>query len=107
ITVLLSYIRDKVRYQALRSFLEDHMIAKIEYMNIHCPNDAETLILFLDIITCPYVTDATRLRIGSMFQLDAAGISSIQSINGQWFTAWGDKMNLERELDAKRSREVY
>lgn len=107
ITILLSYIKDKVRYAKLKAFIEAHIIAKFEYGKAHCPNDTETLILLLDLIVCPYINTVTKGRIGQIFGLDAAGLSSIQSSNDHWFTAWGDKFDLGKELDAKRSREVY
>lgn len=107
ITTLLSYINDKVRYAKLKAFVEAHIIAKLEYMKAHCPNDAETLILLLDLVVCPYISSATKDSIGQIFGLDAAGLLSVQSSNDQWFTAWGDKFDLGKELDAKRSREVY
>lgn len=107
ITILLSYIRDKIRYGKLKAFIEAHIIAKLEYMKAHCPNDAETLIMLLDLVVCPYISTATKTAIGQIFGLDAAGLASVQSANDQWFTAWGDKFDLGKELDAKRSREVY
>lgn len=107
ITTLLSYIKDKVRYAKLKSFIEAHIIAKLEYMKAHCPNDAEALIMLLDLVVCPYISAATKDAIGFVFGLDAAGLASVQSANDQWFTAWGDKFDLGKELDAKRSREVY
>jgi len=107
ITILLSYIKDKVRYGKLKAFVEAHIVAKLEYMKSHCPNDAETLIMLLDLVGCPYISAATKERIGDIFGLDAAGLVSVQSANDHWFTAWGDKFDLGKELDAKRSREVY
>lgn len=107
ITVLLSYIKDKVRYVKLKAFVEEHIIAKLEYIRAHCPNDAEALILLLDLAVCPHISAATKGRIGQIFGLDSAALTSVQSSNDQWFTAWGDKFNLGKELEAKRSREVY
>jgi hypothetical protein len=107
ITILLSYIKDKVRYAKLKSFIEAQIIAKLEHMKAHCPNDAETLIMLLDLVVCPYISAATKDAIGQIFGLDAAGLASVQSANDHWFTAWGDKFDLGKELDAKRSREVY
>jgi len=107
ITVLLSYIKDKVRYKKLKAFVETHIIDKLENMKAHCPNDAETLILLLDLVICPYISTATKDNIGQIFGLDAASLSFVQSSNDHWFTAWGDKFDLGKELDAKRSREVY
>lgn len=107
VTVLLSYIKDKVRYAKLKAFLEAHIIAKLEYMKAHCPNDAETLIMLLDLVICPYISAATKNSLGHIFKLDPASLASVQAANDHWFTAWGDKFDLGKELDAKRSREVY
>ena len=107
VTILLSYIKGKVRYNKLKAFIEAQIIAKLQYMKAYCPNDAETLIMLLDLIVCPYISNATKTAIGQIFGLDAAGLASVQNINDHWFTAWGDKFNLGKELDAKRSREVY
>ena len=107
ITILLSYVKGKVRYAKLKSFVEAHITAKLQHMKAHCPNDAETLIMLLDLVVCPYISAATKNAIGLIFGLDAAGLASVQSANDHWFTAWGDKFNLGKELDAKRSREVY
>jgi Reverse transcriptase (RNA-dependent DNA polymerase) len=107
VTILLSYIKSKVRYNKLKAFIEAQIIAKLDYMKAHCPNDTETLIMLLDLIVCPYISNATKEAIGQIFGLDAAGLASVQNINDHWFTAWGDKFNLGKELDAKRSREVY
>lgn len=107
ITVLLSYIKHKTRYAKLKTFLEAEVTAKLKYMEAHCPHDAETLIMMLDLIVCPYISNATKDAIGTVFGLDAAGLAAVQASNDYWFTAWGDKFNLGKELDAKRSREVY
>lgn len=107
ITVLLSYIKDKVRYAGLKSFVEAQVIAKLDYAKAHCPDDAETLILLLDLITCPYISVVTKSVIGQTFGLDATALAAVQGVNDHWFTAWGEKFDLGRELDAKRSREVY
>lgn len=107
ITVLLSYIKDKVRYEKLKAFVEAHVIAKLEYMKAYCPDDSETLILLLDLIVCPHISAATKGTIGQIFGLDAVKLELVQSSNDQWFTAWGNKFDLGKELEAKRSREVY
>lgn len=107
ITILLSYIKHKVRYAKLKAFIEAEIITKLQFMKAHCPNDAETLIMLLDLIVCPYISNATKSDIGEIFGLDAAGLTAVQASNDHWFTAWGDKFDLGKELDAKRSREVY
>lgn len=107
ITTLLSYIKGKVRYAKLKAFVEAHIIAKLEHTKGYCREDTEAMILLLDLAICPYISTATKKRIGQIFGLDAASLLSVQSSNDHWFTAWGDKFDLGKELDAKRSREVY
>lgn len=107
VTILLSYMKDKVRYAKLKAFVETEILAKLQYMKGHCPDDAETLIMLLDLIVCPYISKATKDAIGAIFGLDATGLANVQATNDHWFTAWGDKFDLGKELDAKRSREVY
>ncbi|MGX9188763.1 antiviral reverse transcriptase Drt3b [Stenotrophomonas sp. Ker107b] len=107
ITTLLSYVKDKVRYAKIRSFVETHSIAKLQHMKAHCPNEAETLILLLDLLTYPQLAPETRTAIGAVFSLEPASLASVQAANDHWFTAWGNKFDLAKELDAKRSREVY
>lgn len=107
ITILLSYIKDKVRYAKLKAFVEEQIIAKLEYTKAHCHDDAEMLMMLLDLVVCPYISTATKNSIGQIFGLDAAALSDVQSSNDHWFTAWGNKFDLGKELDAKRSREVY
>jgi hypothetical protein len=107
ITILLSYIKDKVRYAKLKAFVEAHIIAKLEYKKAYSSGDTESLLMLLDIVICTYISTATKYAIGQIYGLDEAGLLSVQSANDRWFTAWGDKFDLGRELDAKRSREVY
>lgn len=107
ITVLLTYIGDKVRYKRLREFVEHHAVLKLQNVKEHCPRDAESLMLMLDLIVCPDVGAETKRAIAANFGLDAAGLGEVQAANDHWFTVWGPKFDLGMELDAKRSREVY
>lgn len=107
ITAIITYMRDKVRYKKLREFIEKHVLLKFKSMEANCQKDAESMILFLDLVVCPYVSDSFKAAIGVIFGLDANGLASLQSSNDHWFTAWGGKFDLGKELDAKRSREVY
>ena len=107
ITVLLSYIEKKKRYNKLRKFIEGHIIDKLTQTEAHGGDDAESLMLFLDIITCPYVTQETQSKAAEIFELSADELENIKDSNDYWFTAWDKKFDLRKELDAKRSREVY
>lgn len=107
ITVLLSYIKRKKRYNKLRKFIEEHIIDKLTQTEAHGDSHTESLMLFLDIITCPYVTQNTQSKAAEIFELDADALENIRNSNDYWFTAWDKKFDLRKELDAKRSREVY
>ena len=107
ITVLLSYLKDKKRYSKIKLFIESHIVEKLKYVKAHCPNDAEAVILFLDLLVCPYVSQGLKDNIGGVFGVPAVELAGISSLNDRWFTIWGDKFDLTKELDAKRSREVY
>ena len=107
ITVLLLYIKTKKKYKKMREFIESHIIAKLKDKEAYCKHDAEVFILFLDLIICPYISDSTKRSLGDIFMLEPGDLKAVQSVNDQWFTAWDDKFNLGKELDAKRSREVY
>lgn len=107
ITVLLSYMKDKKRYSKMKAFLEGHVVEKLKFVKAHCPNDAEAVILFLDLLVCPYVSQGLKDAIGLIFGVPAAELGTMASLNERWFTIWGDKFDLTKELDAKRSREVY
>ncbi len=107
ITVLLSYIKEKKRYSDLRAFIESHVVRKLSYMKAHCDHDAECIMMFLDLIVCPYISGATKVALANVYGIDHAGLSSIKEANDYWFTSWGQQFDLKKELDAKRSREVY
>ena len=107
ITVLLSYIKSKVRYAKIRLFIEAHVVEKLGFIKAHCPSDSEAVMLLLDLLVCPYISSETKTSIADVFGLNSAAQQSVELSNDYWFTAWGDKFDLIKELDAKRSREVY
>ncbi len=107
ITVLLTYMKDKVRYNRLRSFVEAHAVEKLTHSKEHCHGDAESMMLFLDLLVCPYIADGTKLGMAALFKIDDTMWQSIADKNSHWFTAWGNNFDLGKELDAKRGRQVY
>jgi hypothetical protein len=107
ITTLMGYIGDREKYSTLRGFLESHLLERLNKDAYLESNGAERLIMMLDFVTCPYISQATREAIGKQFDLTPAELTTIRSSNDQWFTAWGKNFKPGKELDAKRSREVY
>jgi hypothetical protein len=107
ITVLLSYVKMKKRYDKLRTFIQLQALKKLEFVKAHQSHDTEALMLFLDLIVCPYIDYATKSAAALIFGLDAAELVQVLEVNDHWFTAWADKFDMSKELDAKRSRDVY
>lgn len=107
ITVLLAYMRGKVRYLKLREFIEEHALKKLKNLQVHWPHNTESLLLFFDLISCPFVSDHTQQLASAIFQIDAAGLAKLKASNNRWFTTWGDDFDIGKALDEKRSREVY
>lgn len=105
-TVLLLLLRNTKRYVRLKSGLEAHIVDRMSNKAAYAHVDAEFLMLYLDIVTCPYVSEATKLKLDRFFDLTGAERLSIQKSNGHWFTNWGT-FDLTLELDKKRARQVY
>lgn len=107
ITILLTYIKNKVRYLKIKDFIQGHILDKMKIIKAHCDTDSEAMLMLLDLTICPYISDTTKLEIGQIFGLKSSEIESLKGASDRWFTVWGDHFDIGRELDAKRSREVY
>ncbi|MDP3749712.1 MAG: antiviral reverse transcriptase Drt3b [Phenylobacterium sp.] len=106
ITVGLHYMGPKRRYERLRQAMEVYALDRLNARRGYCGHDAESLLLTFDLISCPFVDPATKLQAGQLYDLDQAGVDSIAAASPQWFTTWSE-FDLQMELDAKRSRNVY
>jgi hypothetical protein len=106
ITVALHYMGRKQRYHHLRQAIEAYALDRLNGRRGYCGHDAEALLLTFDLISCPFVDPTTKLRAGQLYDLDEAGVDSIAAASPQWFTTWAE-FDLQMELDAKRSRNVY
>jgi len=115
ITVMLFYMKEKKRYDELRTFVEKVVINKFQDRNETLRKDAELIMLLLDTISCPYVSFGTKKRLLKIcgvtepaLQLDVLNRKHRRHSKKKqlWFTTWED-FNFGRALDAKQSREVY
>ncbi len=113
ITVALFYIKNKVRYNVLRANLEKMALDKITGRKDTSHKDAEMIMLALDLISCPYISESTKRKAMSLFDVQDASMQSnilnYVSDNGNlqlWFTNWSH-FDFGKELDAKQSQEVY
>ena len=106
ITVVLGYVRNRTRYAKLRTFISDQIERKISARVGYITKETEILVLFLDTVTCPYIADAVKDRLAGHFGLSATQFSKLKAVSNNWFTTW-EGLNLAKELDAKRYRDVY
>ncbi len=113
ITVSLFYMRDKVRYKMLREHVVDTAIKRIRDRSETCHKDSELVLLLFDMISCPYVPSDKKQEALKMFGVsdpalaaDMIGYSDDASKSQRWFTNWLE-FDFAKELDAKRSQEVY
>lgn len=107
ITVSLFYIKEKVRYNALRSSIEDHIVQRFDEEKSTLHKDAEKLMLLFDSISCPYLKEETKRSLLEKFGvMDVDMQDHLISNKGPWFTKW-ENFDFGEELDSKRSLEVY
>ncbi|MEP2707823.1 MAG: antiviral reverse transcriptase Drt3b [Roseibium sp.] len=106
ITVLLLLLRNTKRYLKLKTALEHQVVQIFTQRSVYAHKDAELLMLYLDLITCPYVSEVTKKKIDGIFGFSPSKRQSIHEINRHWFTNWG-AFDLTLELDKKKARQVY
>ena len=113
ITVSLFYMKSKKRYQASRAEIEKIALSKIASKKDTRHKDAETTMLALDMISCPYVSNSIKKKILNIYGVTITSVQddiiNYRAKNGSkqlWFTNWG-KFNFGKELDTKQSQEVY
>ncbi|MBA4745264.1 MAG: RNA-directed DNA polymerase [Muricauda sp.] len=110
ITVLLFYIGDKIRYKQTKKILEIYILSKIS--NVSFENRTKTtelVLLFFDLISCPYLDRKFKNKLFLLFNIPSTqGILRTKIINFKkyWFVKWDD-FNFGKELEAKKSEEVY
>lgn len=108
IVVTLFYMRNKVRYNKLREFIEEQIESKfkdVEY-DFRIKTGELSLLLF-DIICCPYVTIETKRKVLNLYEITSVPVqNSIIKSRKNWFTNWTD-FKFGKELDSKSSQEVY
>jgi len=108
ISVLLFYMKNKKRYGKLRVCLQEHILQKFREIRKEKRGDSTELVLLLfDALACPNLSDAFKTKLLSLNGVSDKGLQrGIIEREGNWFTRWKD-FDFGRELDAKRSLEVY
>ena len=113
LTVLLYYMREKAKYRNLRNLVEKMVIEKFQCDEKIRRKSSEHTMLFFDMLSCPFIKTETKKKILQAYNINDANLQN-DLINFQvantpkqlWFTTW-EGFNFSKELDAKRSQEVY
>lgn len=107
ITVLLFYIKDKKRYDRLKSALKKLVLSKIRSNKDSLSKNTECLLLALDCIACPYLDKPFKKKILRFYEIRKNDHQEqIIAYKSNWFTKWTN-FEFGLELDAKQSEEVY
>jgi len=108
ISVLLFYIGNKPRYSAFKDILKKHIKQKFKKISKNNRFEmAELIILLFDLLVCPYLDDDFKKDLLSYYDImDSSEQNQILSKRGYWFTKW-DNFDFGKELEAKKSQEVY
>lgn len=107
ITVLLFYIENKRRYNTIKEILKEHIKSKFKKVDkSNRAKYAELTLLLFDLCSCPYLDSNYKKELLSLYDVGDAVKSEIINYQEYWFTKWAN-FNFEKELEAKRSQEVY
>lgn len=113
ITVILYYMREKVKYKKLRNLIEDVVVDKFNCEQKIRRKDSELTMLFFDMIACPFIKKETKFSILESYEINDIDLQksllnfqNTSKLKQLWFTTW-QEFNFGKELDAKRSQEGY
>jgi hypothetical protein len=107
ITVLLFYIKNKKRYEKIKSALKLLILNKLKSNKGALHQNTECLLLSLDCFSCPYLNDSFKKQIMRHYGVRKPGVQSgLLGYQENWFTKW-ENFEFGKELDAKKSEEVY
>lgn len=107
LTVLLFYMQNKKRYEPLKDAILSAILDKFHKNKGLYKKKSELVMLFFDLISCPFIKNEFKTKLYKFYGLeDELEIEEIQRNISKWFTNWGE-FNLTKELDSKRSFDVY
>lgn len=106
ITTSLFYMRNKVRYNSLRCEVVNIIKEKFRSASGNISKSTELTLLFFDTMSCPYISEHDKKEIMSLCEIDASKQTELMNLRAVWFIKWTN-FDLGKELDAKRSLEVY
>lgn len=109
IVTLLYYINNLTQYATLRQEIEDTVCDRFE--NAEDPfTESELTMLFLDVMTCPFVSIKTKKKIVQKTKYATTNLDVIvQNLSsvGRWFMDWNIEIDLERVIKRKEFGSSY
>lgn len=105
-TVLFNYTTSKRKYEKLRLAAEVCLLKRFSERIEYSYQDTEQILIYLDMVTCPYVSNETKIKLASAFGHTYLQLRALQTCSDYWFTDWHG-FDLSLSLDKKRTREVY
>jgi hypothetical protein len=108
ITVLLFYIGNKKRYRDIKDTLKEHIRCKFEKVQKNNRiKMTELTILLFDLLSCPFLEDDFKKELLEYYDItNVSEVNKIVARKDYWFTKW-DNFDFGKELEAKKSLEVY
>jgi len=108
IVVTLFYMKNKVRYNLLRVFIEEQIVRKFEEVDYEFRiKTSELTLLLFDTLSCPHINMNTKRKVLDLYQITSTAMqNNIIASRKNWFTNWTN-FNFGKELDSKSSQEVY
>ena len=103
ITVILFYIRDKVRYSNIRKQSYRDCNKRLASNDLETNKEkSESVLLLLDLVSCPYI-EMLKSNSSGIIRLDSdlQNIIDVIIYLRHWFTKWSH-FNIRAELDAKK-----
>lgn len=108
IIVLLFYIKDKTMYKDIKEELEKEIVKKYSGINKkELGKNTELVLLLMDLLTCPYLSNKYKKDLLKIHGFKNETLQNqIIKYKKFWFTKWTN-FDFEKELNAKKSKEVY
>ncbi|MFP4640802.1 MAG: antiviral reverse transcriptase Drt3b [Dehalococcoidia bacterium] len=108
IIVLLFYIENKTRYTKTRNILKSYIMSKFKEASEYNRHKAgELTLLLFDLLACPFIDELFKRSLLLLYGIkDPSTQTGIIQHRKFWFTKWTD-FDFGKELDAKKSQEVY
>ncbi|OVE55958.1 antiviral reverse transcriptase Drt3b [Chryseobacterium mucoviscidosis] len=120
IVVILFYLGHSTKFEKIKNALKSYIVEYIKSFPIEKRNKSSELThLILDLIACPYLEIKYKRKIFIVYKDSKTFkevIESVRTLNKildfqksyvkYWFTKW-ERFNLAKELEYKKSQEVY